>query len=247
MIKKTIRLPLKGFRIENFQYISMPGKLYSSQNMELYNRLFDFWKNQWHPVCASIKGIKNLSSDEFLRQKEVTAILFKEDIVGIMGVDHFCLKQKAHLHHSYFSYFPSQVLENLLRVGINEVLILNQLAVDKPWRGIGISDLLVGLAVKKLSSGSVKKALSYTRNTHKTNQLGYRWGGLPLMKNGKVHGEAADFILFYENSYNNSQNHPLILFVENLWLRKIDISEEINMNDRGKIESIQREIELPHF
>lgn len=221
---------------EELQYVILPGKTVSEKYSELYQKLFLFWKKYWQPLYKALDSQYNMSSDLFVRQSEVTGFIYNNEVIALFCMDTFNVASSAHYEHSYFKAYPTEVIDFLRLNRINRVIVDNQLAVRKEYRGGVLAELLIGLTLKRLQESSFDYILSYTRNSKKTNEMGYKWGWYPILKNYQAHGESADFVLIEKGNLEKYYLHPLYEQVEQLWKNRIH--ESGFPNERNYRESV---------
>lgn len=233
---------LLGHRLVNMSdlsYIVLPEKIGSLINSDLYFKIYSFWKTQWEPVLRSVKKIEFLKSDDFLRQFEVNALLYQDNVIGILCLDYFDLNSLAHLEHSYFSWLSYLDYNKFRDCGLS--LVINQLAVDPFWRGEnGVADLLVGLACKRYSESVFSSMICATRNTRSTNKLAERWSAHILLDDQVVNEEPSTFYRFNKDCYLKTQNSVKIV-AERLWHSSnfINLNNFYNLNTINKGESYE--------
>lgn len=234
MFNQDIVIGRRLVPIQKLKYYVLPGKFGNLANHTVFSKMFDFWKQQWEPLVRSLSKKSQLDSDEFLRQFEITALVYEDDVVGLLGLDLFDLDNPVHLEHSYFSWLAAENHSVFKNFGLS--LVINQLAVSKLWRGeYGIADLLVGLATKRMESGAFQRTICYTRNYRRTDSLAERWGARAILKGQMVHSEPSTYYEFPRDCLMLS-NHTLKPVVEILWQEALNknhmILNAVNINTK---------------
>jgi hypothetical protein len=131
------------------------------------------------------------------------------------------LRMKAHRDLTYFQHYPSDVLEHLLAQGQEEVMMTGQLTVHPDWRknkiGPFMSDVLMGLSVKRFVNSPASVKLAFTRNDRGIQNLCYRFGAIPLRKGHEAYGIPCDVVAFHRNDVRDSDQPALARAIDRLW------------------------------
>lgn len=253
MIREANLRSNRFINTDEIQYVILPGKSVSERYIELYHKLFSFWKKSWQPIYKMLDSHYNMSSDLFTRQSEVTGFFYKSEVIAFFGMDTFNVSCPAHHEHSYFKAYPQEVIEFLRINRIHKVIVDNQLAVKKEYRGGPLAELLIGLTLKRLQESQFDYILSYTRNSKKTNEMGYKWGWYPILKDHHAHGESADYVLIEKGNLEKYYQHPLCGQVEKLWKNRIhengfiterNYNESINFKNSISANAVSSEYDL---
>lgn len=208
--------------ISQLEYVVLSGKEVPKRYQHLHAEMYHFWRKNWESVYREVLNKKSIGSDIFLRQYEVAALLYCKEIVGVFFLDIFDLDSSVTKEHSYFSEYPSELLNTLSLRKIGPCFFINNLAIDPQFRGdFGLSDIMVGLKLKRLEQSLITNIVCYTRNSRRTNEIMYRWSGQVLLKEQVAHGEPSDFFIFNRNSFSESQSHPLFFAVQKLWDQRV--------------------------
>jgi hypothetical protein len=128
MLNEVTVIGRRAIDIGKLRYCVLPGKYGSLINRSLYNKMFEFWKKQWEPLVVSISDTPQLHSDEFLRQFEITALIYDDQVIGVMGIDIFDFGNPAHMDHSYFSWLDEKDYAVFKDFGV--AFIINNQAVN---------------------------------------------------------------------------------------------------------------------
>jgi hypothetical protein len=175
----------------------------------------------WRSAFAEVDPELRLRSDVFLTQREVSAVFHGDCPVGLMMYDFRDLRMKAHRDMSYFKHYPSDVLEHLLAEGQEEVMMTGQLTVHPDWRkskiGPFMSDVLMGLSVKRFVDSSASIKLACTRNDRGIQNLCYRFGAVPLRRGHEAYGIPCDVVAFHKGDVRDSDLPGLARIIDRLW------------------------------
>lgn len=194
-----------------------------------YNAAYGFWKAMIKEGLVS-EGLElqaaGLTSDEFIRQDEFACLFQGEIPVGLFMFSWLDTSNPVVLDHSYFSSYPPAAIAALRDNDHRLIMSMGQLTVHADWRkgkvGPGISELLVGFATKRFMESSASALITFTRNNRKTNELGYRYGGVPLHQGAISHGIASDALAVYRNTVTPSCIKHAPEAVDCLWSQKIN-------------------------
>lgn len=220
----------------HMKYVVLPGKLMGAKYQDIYEEIFRFWIAQWQKTFSDL-GINFAEvSDEFCRHEEITALLHEEKVIGCVLLDQFDLANQVHLKHHYFANYPKSVLEKLATISTGRpIMTVGYLALDPTYRqGQGVTDLILGLAVRRFLHSDCQALITYTRNTRRTHELTYRVGAIPVAQNISVRGEPSDFVYFDRTSIAKLNQHEHVEIMDKLWREKIFMESKniqpINLN-----------------
>ncbi len=207
------------------EYFLMPGKYSGIALRKHYAEIFKFWHDQWAHAFAEIDMPFSESSEEFCRHEEVTGIFLNDRVIAIVLLDYFDLANEVHKRHKYFSSYPPSVLEELQRLARGKpVFTSGYLAIDPQFRrDYHMSDIILGLAVKRLRESPSSIMITFTRNTRRTHDLTYRLGSKAIVKDLIVRGEPSDFVYFDRGSLETVESHVAHPQMAYLWDKKIFI------------------------
>jgi hypothetical protein len=207
------------------QYVLMSSKTVSPALQKIYDQAFNLWHKQWSQIFSEKGSAEELSSDQFLRQSEVSAIVIDDKVVAVFLFDWLDVSNSVHLKHSYFKPFPKEVIDGLLASKFNEVFICSHLVVDPEYRksksAMPVAKLTVGLCLKRFKESRFKYLISYSRNSRRTNEMGYSFGALPFMQNLTAWDEPADFMYATKKSVSEAVPGPLTETISRLWTNRI--------------------------
>lgn len=210
----------------NVKYCLMPGRYLGQNYKNIYSDIYQFWRSQWLNVFQEIHEPFSGGSEEFCRHEEVTCLLYKNKVVASALLDYFDINNSVYCKHSYFSYYPEEVIEKIKDLSEGKpIFTLEYLAVDPEFRKkFHFSEIIFALAVHRLQESNSSVMICCTRNSRKINELSYKLGAKPITQNYMVHGEPADFLYF-----NKSASMPVVSqhethgYVQKLWDEKLFI------------------------
>jgi hypothetical protein len=186
-----------------------------------YEKAYAFWLEMWRSTFAEVDPSISLTSDTFVNQRELSAVFLRDQVIGLMMYDFRDLRSRAHRDLGYFQHFPRDVVDQLGRYGQGQVMMMGQLTVHPDWRrskvGPIMSDLLVGLSVKRFLSSAAPVMVAFTRNDRGTQHLGYRFGAVPLREGHEAYGIRSDVIAFYRDRMVDSSLPGLAELTDRLW------------------------------
>lgn len=216
---------LREFSLGNdIHSVMISGKICDRQHRFIYEEIFKFWHQNWKKAFSEISMGFSESSEEFCRHENIVALLHGETVIGCVLMDRFDLENPVHLRHHYFTNYPPEVLQKLsvLTQG-RPAMTVGYLTLQAEYRKLpGLTDTLLGLAVKYFLLSGSEILITYTRNTRKTNDLTFRLGARPLLQGVSVRGEPSDFVYFDKNiSPAQFQQNPYISFIEKLWNQQL--------------------------
>jgi hypothetical protein len=171
-----------------------------------YQAAYDLWKMVMGHALQYESKLKEslLYSDSFLQQREILAIFSQESAVALVMLDWVDLSFVATREHSYFSAYPSSVLDELMVANYQRLMLMSHLCVHEDWRrhkiGAGTSELAIGLAISRFLSSKAQGILTHTRNDRSTHRLVYGFGGIALHEDHLSHGIYSDSILVSRQS-----------------------------------------------
>jgi hypothetical protein len=200
----------------------LPGKNCEVNHRVQYQKLFDFWYRVWQQTFTEINLSFSQFSDEFCRHEYAIALFHKEEVIACVLVDQFDLQNKVHLKHHYFANYPEEVIQNLSNRALGKpIMTVGYLTLDKKYRKFdGLTDVVLGLAVKKFLESENHILISYTRNTRRTNDLTFRLGAKIILADVMVRGEPSDFVYFDKSSDKKFMEHSKYHIIMDIWESK---------------------------
>jgi hypothetical protein len=192
-----------------------------AEKVREYEKAYAFWLEMWSSTFSEVEPDKTLHSDPFLTLRELSAIFLRDQVVGLMMYDFRDLRVRAHRDLSYIKHYPPEALARLDAQGHYRVMQGGQLTVHPDWRrskvGTFMSELLVGLSMKRFLASDASVMIAFTRNDRSTQELAYRYGAAPLCTGHTAYGIQSDVIAFYRGQVQESPVPGIQPLVDRLW------------------------------
>lgn len=222
-------------RIAALRCYLMPGRfqMISEKNREYYEASYQLWRQMIQEGFHSegqAEAALALTSDEFVRQDRVIALFDSHQPVGLVVMDSLNLHSSACCDHSYFKHYPFDLVEYLKDQNHFNVMSMSQLVVPQDWRkrkvGIGISEILIGLAMKEFLTSSSSAIVTFTRNDRGTHSIVYRFGGKAIVRGFESYHVASDAILISRDAVVSSEDIFIREAIDHLWNNKLVLDDE---------------------
>jgi hypothetical protein len=197
---------------------------------DVYNRVYEFWKDFWTGVLRDNRSPETLNCDAFQRPL-ITAILHNEkEIAALHMYSAFDLRQLSHRDHSYFRMsYPQEFVDNLRAQGHRSLLTMEFLTVSPNWRksrlGFSLADVIMSLGIKIFQQLEMDCFVTLARGDVKVPQLLKRI-------NFETHGEVLERhntpceAMMLPASRIVSHPDPVIAdLVEHFWKSREDFSD----------------------
>jgi len=179
---------------------------------------YNYWKTLWSSQFKKISPEAQLSSDNFMRQKEIYSLHIDHTPIALVALDIFNLQTDYGRDHSYFNEIPEDIFQILNQKKISKCITLNQLLVSQMWfNDLRVVDLITGVIVHRLYTSNIDWGICYTRNIGKVNKLALRWGGESIKSGFYVHNEPSDFVVFPKNSFLKAEMPEEKKIITQLW------------------------------
>lgn len=231
---------------KEIQYCVLPGRYSGSAHRSLYSDLYRFWRVSWAKAFFEINKQVSLPVNEFFRHEEVTCLTYKNSVVACALIGYFDIDNPVHLEHQYFENYPEEVLHKIKSLSNSmPVFTFGYLAIDPTYRKDHmLADIIVGLAVRRIQESENPLMITYTRNSRKTNDLGYRLGAKAIAKNHIANGESSDFIYFDSSSMQTVLHNEAINQINDLWRRRVYVpSAAVITKEKERPNEISNELE----
>jgi hypothetical protein len=168
----------------------------------LLGEAYNCWSNVWKTTLFELDKAEHVPSDEFTRQDEIGALFHDWECVGLMGYRTVDLASAMHRDDSYFRVWTEEARARATAKG-TRMFIAGNLTVAVPWRradGASVKELLLALAIERFKASGADALLGTTRNDRGMNDLGYRLGFGPLVRNVTLHNVAVDLVAFFQDT-----------------------------------------------
>lgn len=212
----------KGLDLDflSFKIIDLGKDGFEGESETLF-KAYGLWKRIWLHTFQELEGIKNIYSDDFLRQDEAFAIFYRDECIGITMHSFVDLDNPIQRDLKYFKAYPPGSLEAIRNKGIRHVLISNQTAVDHEFRksltGMAFGDILIGLSVRRLVESRLDAFIAYTNNSKKVQEICYRFGAKPIVKGHSQHNVEVDIVCLERQMATESSQREVNLVIDHLW------------------------------
>ncbi len=193
--------------------------VYSSPS-KYFDLAYKAWWDTWAPVLQSVGVKEPLASDNFTRQYDRLAIFYEGKCAALTLFNRADLSLPHHQADSYFACWPQLAIQGLTREG-NKILVCSAFTVTQDFRkkdfGFTVKDLLMGALVRYFIASPFDAMTGNMRNSKGMNDLSYRWGATPILKDLQVHGEGSDLVGFFKATVKTRANPALGDLLDSLW------------------------------
>jgi hypothetical protein len=187
----------KGLALHTFP--ASPRAYLDDSLIELHNKMYAFWHQQWLATFKQLEGTSELNADDFLRQNEKMFLVFQNRIVSFLAFGFFDLRLKSHREHSYFKAYPPKILDQLIGMGLPKVMTMGQFCVSPEWRKSRsgaqfLCHVQAYMAFRRFRHSDADTLITYTRNDRKVNDLAYMYGSKCLLPKWHEHNVEVDIV-----------------------------------------------------
>lgn len=222
--------------IKDFKYVLCPGSMPEDKYEDMYNQIYQCWRDVWIDAFRELKVEKSLHSDAFTRQDYVGALFYRNQCFALAFYRWAEAKRQEFEQDSYFSNWGAEHLEKLCSRGPN-IIICSQFTVHQRGRGktLGISgkELLAGMAVQTFINSEADGMTGAVRVDKGVNGAGLRWGAYSIESRVPCEfGENnTELIGFFKDFILRQPKHELSEVAEALWRDRLIISRK-NLKDQ---------------
>lgn len=219
---------------QDFSYhiLSTDSAFYPSEN-KLRNEIFTAWHSLWTDIYSEKNSGYEFTSDEFTRQKVITAILYKEQIAAVHLYSFFHLESLADLKMKYFHFFSEDYLNYLRRRQVKTVMSMEFLTVLPEFRkskiGFSIGSVISQLGTQLFGESHVDAIVAPARNDVGVNKMSYDLGFSCIEKNTEQRGFTCDLIACFQGSQKPSGIKSVRDCAEQLWSPKVLYDSSIEL------------------
>lgn len=215
--------------LPNLRWYMMPGNFLNPNiHHELYEKTYQHWKQMWTKI---LNVGKNLNSDTFIRQDILCPLVYKKDVIGLIGCNFFNLKQEATKDHSYTSVFPKEQLANFSEDNSISMSI-EYLTVSPDFRKsiihISLGDILLGLSMKVFANSNASFVLGTARSKIHVDKMCYQFGFQPFGEIDKF-GHPCTLIINTKKTLTNHSNLAVHSCINKLWLGRENVLNNNNI------------------
>jgi hypothetical protein len=177
---------------------------------KFYIPAYKTWSDTWKDAFRELDGNDTLFSDDFTRQHEIGALFHNEDCIALSFFNPQDFRLETSRLDSYFKPWTELIFQKFLNQGEWDCLVSSYFTVHKDWRksqeNISVKDILSGLAIERFLLTNHHFMVGTLRNNRGMNELGYRFGAEPIMKNLKHHGVEVDVVSFYRDKVHTDHD-----------------------------------------
>jgi|GEM_PF-4753258 len=204
----------------------------------IQTRVYDFWHRIWLKTFDELNGEKQLYSDDFHRQDEITFLTYRGEVISYFSFSFFDLSLRSHAEHSYFKNYPADVLAKLNDMGLTRVMTMGWFAVSPEWRkssrGKLIAEAQLAMGYKRYLESDCDALIAFARNNRKVNELCYMYGSRCIKADQIVHHVSVDFLYTLKNEVRSNPDPSIASVVDHLWANRI-IHNSTPAKDSGKV------------
>ncbi len=207
----------------SYHILGSNSAFYPEEN-KLRNDVYTAWHSLWSEIYGEAKSGYELNSDEFTRQKIVTAILHNDKIAGVHLYSFFHLDSMPDLHTQYFHFFSPQYLQLLRDRNVQTVMSMEFLTVMPDFRksklGLSIGLVISQLGTEIFRASGVDAIVAPARNDVGVNKMAYDIGFSCLEKDTQQRGFVCDLIACFKGQQKPSESKEVRVCADVLWERK---------------------------
>jgi hypothetical protein len=214
---------------DELQLVFLPGKGPSITDLAIYNKVYACWKGLWKVTKIEHQDDSQLFSNDFTRQDEVLALIYKGECAGLCCLKAIDFSEGPSSDDSYFAKWPEFTIRKLQTYG-SKILICSQLTVSPAFRknflGVSWKDLLVALSARRLQDTSCEVMVGAVRRRRGMEKASYRNGFFPLMIDLPYIGEeSVDLVAFIKKKSVPSRVQIISQLVETLYPHAIVLTQ----------------------
>lgn len=189
------------------EFTILPGKNPPIEMLELYDRSFEFWFQNWTDVYKRLDPFYKLSPNEFFRQDYVGVIHESENPLAVHLYSIFDLRSDSIAKHDYLSEnFSASFLETLRHKEVFRVMSFEAMMVDPNYRkrssGKSLAPLLFSQGIQFIQSlDNVDAMIAPARSDVGVAQLAQS-GGCEVYETRDLHGVPVSLVCGLKQSLN---------------------------------------------
>ncbi|PIS10463.1 MAG: hypothetical protein COT73_09225 [Bdellovibrio sp. CG10_big_fil_rev_8_21_14_0_10_47_8] len=211
---------------KDYSYHILSAKdAFHSEELSLRNSIYSSWHKLWTDVYSQSDAGYHLSSDEFIRQDLVTAILHKEKVAAIHLYSFFHLDASADLSTKYFHFFSEKYLQELRQKKVKTVMSMEFLTVLPEFRksniGFSIGSTIIQLGTQVFGQVNADAIVAPARNDVGVNKMAYDLGFSCIEKETEQRGFTCDLIACFQGHQRRSENLAIRSCADHLWNTKM--------------------------
>lgn len=189
-----------------------------------YDLAYKCWHEVWLSTLQELDGISKVNSDDFLKQKYISAIFNENDeCVGLALFNELNFDRSASRNDSYFNAWDNESIKTLCKDSPH-VLVASYVTVNPKYRGqqegFYVKDIIAELGVLLLKNISNSSVMSGTmRNNRGMNKVAIKTGATLIKSDVSFHGVLVDLVGFYKKDFISGIQTQSILSLS-LWKNK---------------------------
>lgn len=215
--------------VSDIKYIVLPGRFCESSYLPLYNKAFDFWKQNWTDVFKQLGTSKVPSADDFFRQDFIPVILHQDRIVAIHLYTLYDMRTDRTLGHSYLAHnFTPEYFSILKGKGLEKVMSMESLFIDPAYRkslvGVQFAEVLICLGQRLFEQYTDAEAIiAPARQDVKVSVIAQPIGFKIIQPDITLNNVPVDLVLCRRGEPAHSPNELTRFYTEALW-RKLEFA-----------------------
>ncbi len=215
---------------DGYELVLLPGKcLPDGMHSELYDRVYNVWKETWVKVFTDVGSPQAWNADTFFRCDLIPVILHKGKIAAFFVATVYPLQPAVLKDHSYFSIFTKSATDTLRKRGVRNVMSYEYMTVLPDWRkaplGFSLGAVLGELGLKIRDELGCDAGVGVARIQNKVDQLAHAIGGFTLEKEarrGNLICEVVGFLKENDRPYPQTSVHDLVV---KLWNNRVHVDK----------------------
>jgi hypothetical protein len=200
------KAPRRRVCVEALEYHSFKAR---TSNHPLFCSAYDLWRDEWRATFQELDGTTRISSDEFLRQDEISVVSVGSQCIAVTGLRWLNLSLAVAREDSYFMPWPEEAMRQL---GSSVVGISGNTTIQSDWRGSLIEPALpiaeettplalatMALTLRRFVHSPAENVIAVARNDRSMNRVAASIGATTIGQI-KLHGIDSDLILISRGS-----------------------------------------------
>lgn len=214
---------------KDFRFVLCPGSMPEPSFQNLYNQIYQCWREVWTDAFKELNVKKFLNSDSFTRQDYVGAIFYKDQCVAMAFFRWATPERQEFFHDSYFKDWGPDHINTLCSRG-PRIIVCSNFTVHKLGRGqslgVSIKDLLSGMVMQTFLNSEADAMTGAVRIDRGVNKASLRWGAYSIAERVSCeYGEDhIELIGLFKDYVREQPKHELNDLAEAIWQDRIVVS-----------------------
>lgn len=215
--------------LSDFSYVLCPGSRPDPNQADLYQKIYDCWRDVWTDAFKQLGVTKPLNSDAFTRQDLIGATFYKDQCIGMCFFRWTDATRPDFASDSYFQIWNDEHRKALCSRG-NNIIVCSNLTLHPAGRGksLGISgkDLIIGMGIQTYMYSQADAMTGAMRVDRGANEGTLRWGGTSIAKRVPCEfgADNTELVGFFRDDILKSPKHELEDFCQDLWVNRKTIA-----------------------